>query len=209
MTATRNIKILVEGGDDAHFVMHFANRRLRTSWGVPKHVESCGDIERLLGRLKGIQNETGYERLGVIADSNADPAKRWSQLRDAIGASHVPEVFDLNGLVLPFVRNTRLGIWCMPQPGQPGGMEEFLAAIRLQTEQQSALWQHAIQSVDAIPEPRLYAAKDAAKVQLRTWLAWQKEPGASFGLALIQSAFDLEHPLTRRFESWLRRLVEA
>ncbi len=94
----------------------------------------------------------------------------------------------------------------MPNNQGPGSLETFLATIRSPAAPQPELWKKSISTVASI-EHRLFAEKDSAKAELRTWLAWQKEPGASSGLAVAMDCFDLTHPLAVSLADWFRRLL--
>lgn len=212
MIEPHQVKMLVEGGDDVYFVKHFAKQALGVELTLDR-IENCRDIGKLLDRLDTIEKDTGYSALGVIVDADHNPGRRWDQLRSRAGQDsnsqhYLPPSPDANGTVVPFSKGRKIGVWMMPEPNQPGDMETFLSRIRHLQPQQLALWGHAVQAVQSLPQPPLFAQKDAHKAQLRTWLAWQKEPGAPYGLALSLGAFDLYHSLAGRFADWLRRLLE-
>ena len=46
------------------------------------------------------------------------------------------------------------------------------------------------------------------KAVLRTWLAWQEEPGLPYGLAVSRHYFQ-DTSLARRFAGWFRRLFKC
>ncbi len=208
-----DVRMLVEGGDDGHAIKHFLKNRFNYSLEVNRGILVCHDSGQLLDRVETIQHDSGFNTIAIIADADSDPAIRWSAVRtragtDTNGAFFLPEQPHIEGTVAPWSKGRRVGVWLMPKPYAAGDLEAFFTEVRGQRSPQPALWDHALRAVKEIPEPHLFPRKDIGKAHLRTWLAWQKEPGASVGLALSQGAFDLEHPLALQFSRWLARLLE-
>lgn len=214
MIERSELLLYVEGGDDAHFIHHFY-KKLRgheiVVVGEKRSIIDCKSVERLLDKLEGVAGLSEPSAVGFVLDANGAPSARWDEIRKRLnggapGGGVLPATPDNLGTIIR-LRNRRLGIWLMPFPGTPGDMELFLTEIRVKSKPQADLWNHASESLGVIPQPQLFADKDKHKALLRTWLAWQKEPGASYGLAASQSAFDLEHPWAVSFGSWLDRLI--
>ncbi|MBM3738018.1 MAG: hypothetical protein FJW39_19730 [Acidobacteria bacterium] len=204
----RKVQFLVEGNDDAYFIKHFAKcalgMELRVNENMLSDMVSLGTCNKLLDRIDSIQKDSGgWESIGVILDSNGDPLKRWAEVLESAGPHWgLPQepcpagVIGKSGL-------RRMGFWLMPEPGRPGALEDFLIEIRKDSDRQNRIWGHARQSVETLPE-RLFKDGDLPKAELRTWLSWQKEPGAPYGLAVSQGCFDIEHRLAKRFAAWMR-----
>lgn len=214
MIDPHDVRLLVEGADDGHFAKHFLRNVLQYQLDVKQNgIIACGDSGRLLERFDAIQKETGFTTIGLIADADSNPANRWRAIRsragtDEGGSFFLPEEPSPGGTIVTWSKGRRLGVWLMPKPGAAGNMESFLRELLSPHDPQPALWARAVHAVSDLPMPRLFADKDRGKAELRTWLAWQKEPGASFGLALSQGAFNLEHPLALQFRRWLASLLE-
>ncbi len=207
--AVQDLLVIVEGGDDAHFVQHFVRLTTGHELLVSKSIQHRDGHSGLLKRAGVIGRETGYRSVGFVCDADADPEQRWRELRLKLGV-YLPEDPVTTGAVVPFVRDTKLGLWLMPGDGSSGDFEAFLGAIRCNAPPQPQLWEKSISTVASIEiEHRLFLDKDAAKAELRTWLAWQREPGASPGLAVTMDCFDLEHPLAVSLADWFRRLLPA
>ena len=69
----------------------------------------------------------------------------------------------------------------MPQGGQPGAVEAFVATLI----PDSPLKQHAdAATTQARSHGAIFADKDLEKARLRAWLAWQRVPGAPYGRAI-------------------------
>lgn len=202
------LRVLVEGGDDAHFVQHFIKKAVGLNLRIEREIVNLRSIEPLLAELVtyGNGSQSGYDALAVICDADSDPAQRWHDVRLGLG---LPEESKALGRVDAFVRDTRVGVWLMPDNQSPGGLEAFLSRIKRSNAPQAALWNKAVSAVtDLLPEERLFAQKDLSKAELRTWLAWQREPGAPYGLAVNQDCFDLDHPLAQSFAHWIRLLLQ-
>lgn len=199
--------ILVEGGDDAHFFQHFLWKTTGYPYKAGKAIVQQGSIEQLLKRTAAIDGDSN-KIIAVICDADNDPAGRWRQLRERIGLQILPNTPPPDGSILQLPRNRRLGVWMMPDNLRTGTLETFLAGIRSEAAPQPQLWSKSKATVAAL-EHRLFAEKDIPKAELRTWLAWQKEPGASPGLAVTLDCFDLTHPLAVSLADWFRRLLPA
>lgn len=136
----QRVRVLVEGGDDKHFVEHF----LKATLHKDIKGDQCGNLEKLLAiAATHVSQESPIGLLAVICDADADPDKRWKEIRQALTESYVPERPDPNGTLVDFSRRQKLAIWMMPDNTGPGAVENFLAEIRVQNEQQSALAAHA------------------------------------------------------------------
>lgn len=209
--ARTSVRLYVEGGDDAHFIKHFLLRRGGRDLSVRDHFEACGSDEKVIERISTIAKESAPARIGLILDADSDPDKRWERIRSefakAWGEPLLPEQPETEGTIVRLPDSRSIGVWMMPRPRMAGDMETFLTEIRDQTEPQPNLWSHARRSVETLPQPTLFEAKDSRKADLRTWLAWQKEPGAPYGLAVSLGAFNLDHPWAVAFGGWLDRLV--
>lgn len=203
--AVQDLLVIVEGGDDAHFVQHFVRLTTGQELLAGKSSQHGDGYSGMLKRVGVIGQETGYRNVGFLCDADADPKRRWRELRSKLG-DYLPEDPVTIGVVVPFVRDTKLGLWMMPGNGSGGDFEAFLGAIRSNAAPQPQLWKKSISAVASIEHP-LFADKDAAKAELRTWLAWQKEPGASPGVAVTMDCFDLTHPLAVSMADWFRRLL--
>lgn len=203
------VRLYVEGSDDAHFIKHFLKKRGGRDLKFQDELVSCEG--KVIERTPAIAKESAPTRIGLILDADRDPDKRWARIREefakAWGERFLPEQPEGDSTIVQLPDSRSIGVWMMPGPGMPGDLETFLTAIRDKTEPQVNLWSHARRSVEALPQPPLFETKDIHKAEIRTWLAWQKEPGAPYGLAVSFGAFELDHPWAVAFGGWLDRLV--
>ncbi|MCK6456931.1 MAG: hypothetical protein L6Q92_10440, partial [Phycisphaerae bacterium] len=53
---------------------------------------------------------------------------------------------------------------------------------------------------------RRFPVQDGTKAELYCWLAWQREPGMSFGMALKAHFFRHDSEVALRFVNWFKTL---
>jgi len=156
-----------------------------------------------------IRSGSTLERVGIVADANSNPARRWQSLTDAMSGINTVDLPDTppeggwtGNLELPD-REVTVGLWMMPNNADQGAVENFL--LRLIPEDDSLL-PIAEACLEEVPNED---PPDHSKALVRTWLAWQEEPGRPLGPAVTEGYFDLETDLARRFVNWIRRLFPA
>lgn len=201
-------RFFVEGTDDAHFLSHWLRLKLGIDLRVGERIHPCGDSSRLIQQAAVVGKESGYEAVGFVGDADALKIT-WMALRAALIHDAEPVLAEdplPDGSVVPFGDGRRLGVWLMPDNQRDGNIETFLRELRTRDPEQDVRWELALAATGKLPEPRAFVAKDLPKAELRTWLAWQREPGASYGLALALGCFDFDHAIARSFTAWLRRL---
>jgi hypothetical protein len=206
MAGKSRLQILTEGGDDAHFVKHFAELTcgLKLSVGDDHEIRDMKGLDNLIRHSGSLWNQTGFDTAFIICDADTDPVKRWEILQETLGEAALPHDPARNGTMVEFGEGRRLGIWMMPDNEHRGEFEDFLQEIRSRTPPQPAIWSKACDAVASLQaEERLFDPKDALKAEVRTWLAWQEAPGEPPGVAVKKHCFDLKHPLAERFATWL------
>lgn len=202
-------RMLVEGTDDLHSVVHLMARH-GFDWEddrtIRPFVSNAGSLEELLKELP-VALKGSYDRLGVLVDANANLTNRWAQVRDraqSVGVD-LPETPDGNGTVVVGLRpRSRVGVWLMPDNTSPGELETFLAQL---VPENDPVWDYARVVVgEARRKGARCQEKDDLKCRLYTWLAWQKDPGLPFGTALRAKIFLHDTPSAAAFASWFSRL---
>jgi hypothetical protein len=195
----------VEGKDDSAVVQSLCNQ-----YDVPEtfQVLDKEGIDKLLDGLPIQLRSPGLERFGVVLDADTDVQARWTSIRDMLlgeGYEVVPVQPVPSGSIISAPDLPIFGVWLMPENTEPGMLEDFAAAL---VPAGDFLWAHAAEVIDAIPvEHRLFAVGHRAKAHIRTWLAWQEDPGAPMGLAITKRYLDADAPRARRFIDWLTRLM--
>ncbi|MFL6194059.1 MAG: DUF3226 domain-containing protein [Thermoanaerobaculia bacterium] len=202
-------RLLVEGDDDLHSVIHLLALH-GFDWDderkVRPYLHAEGGAENLLKVLPVALKGT-YERIGVILDANASLSNRWAQLRERSNRLGVelPDSPLPDGTICEGPRpGRRFGVWIMPDNASAGALESFLSRL---VPAADTIWSYA---GEVVAEARMRGArcleKDHDKSVLRTWLAWQEEPGLRFGTALRARIFDQDSETARRFVAWFNRL---
>lgn len=203
--------LLVEGRDDKHVVLHISRTRhinLRK-----EEVSCCGGIEKLLARIRVEIKNTKLGVIGIIVDADDDVASRWESIRNRLreaGYSGVPRQPLRTGTLIsaPSGDSTlpRVGVWIMPDNDTRGTLEDFLALL-VPSYPENMLFKHVEYSVAGIPSNAvLFPTHVKSKAIIHTWLAWQKEPGNPFGIAITKKFLDSNAPRADDFVSWLKAL---
>jgi len=156
-----------------------------------------------------IRNGSTLRRIGIVADANSHPRRRWQSLTDAvaeIGPAQLPATPPETGWVgeleLPD-RTITLGLWMMPNNRDSGAVENFLLELIPEDDRLLPLAESCLETVPEEERP------DEAKALVRTWLAWQDEPGRPLGPAITEGYFDLDEEPAQRFIDWTRRLFPS
>ncbi len=202
-------RLLVEGPDDKHSVIHLMARH-SFDWAdetkVRPFIHSEGGVEKLLETIP-VTLKGPYARLGIILDANSDPTSRWIQVRNRARRAELdlPDSPHPDGTIIPGQRpGSRIGVWLMPNNTSPGALEDFLGGL---VPQGHPIWAYADEAtMGARQRGARCRQKDHAKSVLHTWLAWQEEPGLPFGTALKAGFFEKDSEDALRFVAWFRRL---
>lgn len=204
---TSPYRLLVEGPDDLHSVAQLLARHNYDWDDRSEHrpfVKSEEGIEKLLEALPVVLKGP-YERIGVVVDADLAPSDRWAQLRSKAASLRLPDSPVANGTIVEGLRpGSRVGFWLMPDNSSPGRLEDFLGKL---VPADDPCWGYAD---EALAEARRRGAPcsehDHAKGRIHTWLAWQKDPGQPFGIALRSRLFSHDTKEALRFVAWFRRL---
>ena len=207
-------KLRVEDNDHLHCIIHILTRHGIDYDIKPQPVkfpllEKAGNIEELLKIIPTEIRVAGGLTTGFVADSNADPARRWEQIRDrlrSVGAD-APDTIASDGYIGWSEKyRTQTGVWMMPDNNSPGAIEEFLEQL---ISDDDPLIEHARESVEkAIQIGAEFAGSNKSKAVLHTWLAFQKRPGMPYGVAMKAKYFEHNSDLANSFVDWFKRLYK-
>ena len=196
--------LLVEGPDELHVVNKLLNRHgLRP----PFKIESKGGFDALRASIYNEVNASGRRVLGILADGNDSPDRRWQSISDELGQAecHVPGALCDNGTVFDGPRGIRVGVWLMPDNQRGGELEDFVAAM---IPGDDPTWPRAQHYIDGIPvAERRFNPRKLTRAHVHAWLATRREP-RPMGTAI--TARDLRHdaPIATTFVGWLRELFK-
>lgn len=95
----------------------------------------------------------------------------------------------------------------MPDNRRSGALEPFLRDLVDTNDQLLPL---AVRSTDSAKKAGAqFPDTRRDKAVLRTWLAWQKEPGLPYGLAVSKHYFRHDMALAGRFVAWFKRVFDC
>jgi len=165
-------RLLVEGSDDQHSVIHLMKRH-GIDWDDPKvvlpHVHNCGGFNPLHDSL--VVSAKSYERLGIMMDANSDIDRRWTQVRDRLHAAGVtlPDAPKEDGLIVPGIfGDWRIGVWIMPDNQTAGELEDFLCKL---VPAGDRCWDYAAKATQHAKEiGAAFSNSDSTKASPHTWL---------------------------------------
>jgi len=201
-------RLLVEGSDDKHCVIHLV-RRHGIDWDDPHvllpYVHGCGGFDSLVASLS--VSAKSYGRLGVMVDANTDLHHRWLQVKDALARAGVTLPGDPQsaGIVVPgMYADWRVGVWLMPDNQNQGQLEDFLCKLVPPCDK---CWTYAGEAARRARElGAKFPDKSFSKANIHTWLAWQEPPGLPFGTAITAMYFGVDSPEALRFVRWFKQL---
>ena len=205
METTPNAQLLlVEGPDERHVVSKLLDRHgLRP----PFEIEPKGGFDALRASIYNEVNASGRRVLGILADGNDSPERRWQSISDELGQAEcrVPRALCDNGTVFDGPRGIRVGVWLMPDNQCGGELEDFVAEM---IPGNDPTWPRAQCYIDSIPAAeRRFNHRKLTRAYVHAWLASRQKP-RPMGTAI--TACDLRHdaPIAATFVAWLRELFE-
>lgn len=201
-------RLLVEGKDDLHTVIHLLQRH-NLDFGNPPnglpYIRATEGYSPLLDALSVAAKS--YKRLGIVIDADLDPKARWNEVRHRLRTVGIelPETSNAGGSVVTGIAvDWRIGVWLMPDNSQAGTLETFLSRL---VPANDACWLHAENSARKAKHfGAKYPDKYFSKAHLHTWLSWQEEPGQPFGTAITSACFRTDVDEAVAFVSWFKRL---
>jgi hypothetical protein len=149
--------------------------------------------------------------IGIVVDADFDGinggvTKRWLRIKASI-EKRFPKL-DLNayhptseGIVIKKENYPTIGIWIMPNNQKDGYLEHFLAEMIASDD---VIYKEASEKIKKLyaKYPTKFNTLRQQKHNLYTWLAWQEEPGQSFGTAIRQGTLKTDN--IQAFRDWLQ-----
>lgn len=213
-------KLFVEGVDDKHVVMHLSKaRQLPFPQGFENFVEYERDfISAIEGTdkkkwrkaIKPILNEeSAYKNIGIILDADDNLQSTWSSITailNSVGYQNIPGTILQTGFILQRENFPKIGIWIMPNNIDSGRLEDFLKYLFAKEDKLLPIAEKITQQL--MEEGlNLFSPVKKAKAEVRTWLAWQNDPGIRLGTA-VSNVMDTNAPLADIFLTWLQTIFE-
>ncbi len=210
-------RLHVEGIDDQHSLVHLLIRN-----GIPYDPEAFDQsppelpklyalkgLEKLISGIDTTVKTSTNLTVGFLLDADSPMIDRWQRvaqrLRD-VGVTNLPKdgppPEGFIGESLTF--KTRVGVWLMPDNVQDGKLEDFLRTL---VRDGDPLIDHAEESTSvAQSRGAKFTDLDKIKAVIHAWLAWQKEPGLPYGLAMKATYFRHDTATATAFVQWFKEL---
>jgi hypothetical protein len=194
--------------------------------------ESTGSDGELFDVMPDVIKSNPAQPCGFVFDIDIEVAKRWERAKgrlqtivsNLIEFSHpLPDRCTSSskpgyiGQVKGYAKS--FGVWLMPDCQTDDQKLEHLVeslipandAILLYAKQCTAAFPKLVSDAnatitDAQRKVKCFAEKDRIKAEIRTWLAWQEEPGQPFGAAITRRYLGNDSPQALAFLDWLSRL---
>jgi len=201
-------RMLVEGPDDKHSVIHLL-RRHGIDWDSEDErvpwVKECNGVDTLLNSVP--VSVKSYARLGIVIDANADIKARWGQVQEKLASASLslPTSPDASGTIIQGIfPDWKVGVWLMPDNTTQGKLEDLLCTLVPSTD---PCWKYAQKATKhARKIGAEFPEEKTLKARLHTWLSWREEPGLPFGTAIKAAYFSHDSPEALKFVSWFNRL---
>lgn len=214
-------RLIVEGTDDRHVIKNLLfshnvdGKRLSSFFDSPgdpgeaREIKAKDGIANILETLfDEIQSTDRYHSMGVVVDADESADSRWARISAILkkaGCAGVPAIMSPEGTIVHYKDGRAIGVWIMPNNCKPGAIEDFLSCM---IPGDDDLWPKAQADVEAIKEnQRRFKPSYLPKAQVRTWLAWQEEPGVRLGQTFKNKYLDPLCPSAQAFVEWVKRLV--
>ena len=196
--------LLVEGPDDLHVVRNLLRcLRLQENFSIrPK-----GGFDGISDSIYAEVNAPGRRVLGVLADANNHPDRRWQSIANRLHKAGFspPDAPEVSGTILSGPRGIHAGIWLMPDNSRPSELEDFVAEM---IPSHDPVWPRSQRYVNDIPEAdRQFKPSKLTRAQVHAWLATREEP-RQMGLAIFARDLGYSAQAARVFIDWLRRLFQ-
>jgi hypothetical protein len=214
-------KLILEGTNDLHVISNLL---------VAKNLDITGyeDDERYRKSFIGIGNgkkgalkalkvalkTEELDRIGVVIDADFSETSNpvddtWqsiSRILTANGYQNVPNQPNSSGTIVQEDGKAQVGIWIMPDNLNQGYLEHFFEQLIVENDA-FLIEAHQITEGFIAAERHRFSPVHLQKAKINTWLAWQKSPELSMGLALrdySQMGFiNLENAVSNQFFNWL------
>lgn len=215
-------RLHVEGRDDLHVIADLLKGHGFQQDQEPRDVQiddaAKGDEghgrAKLLALIKTAVKASTGSAVGFVVDADESASSTWDAIRSRIeeamnevsGPSKLPKALPADGLIVDVAElKSRIGVWIMPDNNAPGILEDFLKSL---VKSNDKLISHAESATDeAVKLGATFSAVAMPKAMIHAWLAWQKQPGCPFGIAIKSRYFDGNSPTAKKFVDWVNKLV--
>ena len=221
MPAVQRASLLVEGDDDAHAIKHLLRQygcicpikddKRRENWSEnAPMITPVGDVDSLLDGMPSRIKLSNGRSVGFVLDADEVAGDRWRDVCRYVAniGLPIPSQIPTDGYVdISSEYHTRVGVWLMPDNRHSGALEAFLKDLVDNNDQLLSV------AEDSTEKARKAGARfpdtKQDKAVIRTWLAWQEEPGLPYGLAVSKHYFAHNTALAGTFVGWFKRVFDC
>ncbi len=219
--------ILIEGCD-VHVILnlYIQKRGKKQVFGYPKDDANKLFNEKFVLNPKALEGSKSsvlksikpsiaipdIENLAIICDADKQSVQAvWQSISDKLkeaGYSNLPKSPSPSGTIIEKQPELpKIGIWVFPNNKDGGAVETFFQQL---FDEKDPLLNHAKTAVGQLFDLNLarFPKKDDQKAIVSTWLAWQKQPGRTMGVALQNRWVEAKNPLADRFLDWFEKVFE-
>ena len=199
--------LIVEGGDEEHFVRHLC---ALVKIGAPKIVDKKG-VPNLIETIRADLSSPGREVIGFVLDANNDMPARWQEISNEFYQEgiNLPTSPVVDGTIINcrnYVSNislNQIGLWLMPDNSSSGELENFIMTMIPNDDRE---WEKAQNYINDILEGNgKFFQNKIPKAMVSAWLATRKFPGL-IGKALKAGDLEIDGQLCQKFISWLNQM---
>ncbi len=199
--------LFVEGGDDEAVVEKLLQRRKIEFKDF--EINNQKGLNKLIKALPIQLSTASLTTVGVIVDADENISSRWQELfvlLQETGYSPNPKP-NPKGTILEADGLPKVGIWIMPNNQDTGTLESF---IKFLAEGDSLLPEAESTVQDLLDTSKArFSPSNKRKATIHTWLAWQKRPELSLGMAVTykyEEKYLLDDKKSNDFVNWLKNL---
>lgn len=217
------IQHLIIEGNDSWVLAELWRKHLPNPKGYPtKEIlkakgffKPAGGYENVPRLISTTLLTEGLTNLGIVVDANEKGVEnRWDAIRNRLQNKFRKEILanfspEPGGIIVKAEGLPTVGVWIMPDNQTNGYLEHFLSDM-IPPKGKDELWNHTQQVLEDLQQQRFceFSKIHHKKALVRTWLAWQKEPGLSYGTALSMGYFDAEVETAKPFVEWIANTFE-
>lgn len=154
----------------------------------------------------------GVETFAIVLDADQSASSTWQAVCSALqkaGYTDLPAEISKDGVLIvdTDLDLPKVGIWIMPDNESPGEIEDFFLQL---IHEEDIYLPRAKEVVGELITDAKYplVEGDRSKAEVHTWLAWQKEPGRSMGVAIKSNWTVHHHASAERFVQWFSKVFE-
>ena len=203
--------IICEGSHEKHTIFPYIHTLLCKDIEDIVIVPKILDYTHLLEMLPVQIKDSERIPIGVIIDAAENIHDRWKSLTGILEEAQYSDIPDKphpegtlitdESLLLPDT-----GVWIMPDNASDGTVENFIQRLIPDDDDLIVIAKQLVGKLVESKKNR-FSAQHTSKVELTTWLAWQKEPDILMKHPAMKNFLVSNNGLAQDFVNWFDRLL--